>query len=107
MHLLQSTHINQLNYSTPQNRCLPAARKSSDHFIHEPAQVVDSASANGVLADHQAGAEGVQNLVEVASDQPTRWVEGPCPHICRLTTHSIRDKLQLKVCNTTENVPGA
>lgn len=60
----------------------PASRQGCDHFIHEPAEVVHSASTDHVLAHHQTCAEGVQHPVQVAADQPTWWIERPCAHIC-------------------------
>ncbi len=60
----------------------PAPRQGCDHFIHEPAEVVDGASADHVLAHHQTCAEGVQHTIQVAAHQPTWRVERPCAHIC-------------------------
>ena len=60
----------------------PATRQGCDHFIHEPAEVVHSPSADHVLAHHQTCAEGVQHPVQIPAHQPTWWVECPCAHIC-------------------------
>ena len=63
-------------------RSKPAAGQSCDHFVHKSGQVVDRSSTDCILAHDQAGAEGVQNTIEVAADQTSRRVESPCSDIC-------------------------
>ena len=63
----------------------PAARQCCNHLVHEPGEVVDSATADGIFAHHHAGAESVHHTIEVPTDQATGRIEGPSPHICRRT----------------------
>ena len=72
--------------------CLPAARQSSDHFIHQSAQIVDSTPTDRILAHNQAGAEGIQNLVQIPGDKAPGGVESPGPHICMVDRRSNKSR---------------